>query len=275
MKVVTFDSGIAIQGRFPDLEVIDVLKKECGSFPLIVADPPYGNVLNETWDLFTGTDDSFANWMIYWTKVCEQLSEPRSALYVWGGIGNPNFRPFYKYIVRAETETHYKLANHITWSKKRAYGIQHNYLFTREELAYFHLGENIKEPRCFNVPLLDSKRGYAGYNEKYPAKSEYFRRTNVWTDIDGGECPLPSDVWTDITEILRNKVHQAQKPVAVMKIPIEIHTTPGEWVLDPFAGSGTTAHAAFSCGRKFAVVEQNENNFDKLVAELSKGIRER
>ena len=50
------------------------------------------------------------------------------------------------------------------------------------------------------------KRGYAGCNEKYPAKSEFLRRTNVWDDV---------------TEILRGKVHVNQKPERLMEVPIE------------------------------------------------------
>jgi DNA modification methylase len=75
-------------------------------------------------------------------------------------------------------------------------------------------------------------------------------------------------VWTDITEIFQGKVHVAQKPQRLMEIPIEIHTQKGEYVLDPFAGSGTTAHAARALGRKFVVVEQNKDTFEKMVESL-------
>jgi DNA modification methylase len=88
---------------------------------------------------------------------------------------------------------------------------------------------------------------------KYPAKSEFLRRTNVWDDV---------------SEILRGKTHVSQKPQRLMEIPIEVHTDVGEWVLDPFAGSGTTAFAARKLGRRFVVVEQDPENFDRMVADL-------
>jgi hypothetical protein len=81
-----------------------------------------------------------------------------------------------------ENRTGWSLGNHITWSKKRAYGTSWNYLFTREECAYLVNGD-AKKPRKFTVPLRDEKRSYAGYSAKYPAKSEFYRRTNVWTDV--------------------------------------------------------------------------------------------
>jgi len=89
---------------------------------------------------------------------------------------------------------------------------------------------------------------------KYPAKSEFLRRSNVWDDI---------------TEIMRGKTHINQKPLRLMEIPIETHTEPGEWVLDPFAGSGTTAFAARKLGRKFVVVEEDHVEFDKIIAGLA------
>lgn len=88
---------------------------------------------------------------------------------------------------------------------------------------------------------------------KYPAKSEFFRRTNVWDDV---------------TEIMKGKTHINQKPRRLMEIPIEVHTEPGEWVLDPFAGSGTTAFAARHLGRRFIIVEEDPEEFDKTIAAL-------
>lgn len=112
---------------------------------------------------------------------------------------------------------------------------------------------DIKHPRCFHVPLLDKERGYAGYDEKYPAKSKFLRRTNVWSDV---------------TEILRGKLHPTQKARRVIEIPIEVHTDRGEWVVDPFAGSGTTAMAAAALGRRYVVIEKDEVEYGKLLRNL-------
>ncbi|NCX93412.1 MAG: site-specific DNA-methyltransferase [Gammaproteobacteria bacterium] len=152
-----------------------------------------------------------------------------------------------------------RLSNFITWSKKRAYGVQHNYLSTREELLYLIKGD-IKKPAVFNVPYLETKRGYDGYNTKYPAKSEFYRRTNVWMDI---------------TEIFSGKVHTAQKPVKLYEIPIETNSNSGDWIVDPFAGSMTCAFAARNLGRKWICVERDEETFHKAVETLRSGERKR
>lgn len=254
LRVEKFVDGYAICGDCTSLEVRMTALELIGEVGLIIADPPYGNIVAEGWDRVNTSDDEFALWMKKWTldwSGSNLLS--RGAFYVWGGIGIPGFRPFLKYIPQTEILNHFELANLITWKKKRAYGLKHNYLFTREECAYFTKGD-AKKPRVFNIPLLDNKRGYAGYNAKYPAKSEYYRRTNVWTDI---------------TEIMRGKLHPTQKTQRLHEIIIEIHTNPGEWVIDPFGGACTTAFAARKLGRKFLVVEQDEKYFDEAVKRLS------
>lgn len=252
----SFDDGIVICGDGTDPDLIAEVVAVTGRVPLISTDPPYGRVLDEEWDQTDLTDEEFANWMLRWTRAWEERAlQDAAAFYVWGGVGVVGFRPFFKYISLVEGETGLRLANLITWSKKRAYGVQHNYLFTREELAYFCKGDP-KKPRCFNVPLLDELRGYAGYNKKYPARSEFKRRTNVWTDV---------------TEVMRGKLHPAQKAQRVIEIPIEVHTQPGEWVIDPFAGSGTMGLAARRLGRRFVLIEKDESHFETIVRRLDDG----
>lgn len=45
--------------------------------------------------------------------------------------------------------------------------------------------------------------------------------------------------------------HQTQKPLALMEILVRLFSNPGELILDPFAGSGTTGVAAIRLGRRF------------------------
>jgi DNA modification methylase len=254
VKKVEFKDGLAINGDSSSRDTLEEVKAwlgETGGVPLIATDPPYGNIVMQEWDRVKMTDDQYADHMIQWTRLWSEVLLQGGAFYVWGGIGLPDFRPFIKYLTRVEDDN-FKMANLITWSKKRAYGVQNNYLFTREELAYFIKG-NPKKPLKFNIPLLETKRGYAGYNEKYPAKSEFYRRTNVWMDIN---------------EIFRGKLHPTQKADRVVEIPIEVHTDPGDVIIDPFAGSGASAYAARRLGRKFVVVEKDEEIFNKMIERL-------
>jgi site-specific DNA-methyltransferase (adenine-specific) len=262
MQTVDLDGlGWAVCGDCASDEVLafvrDVL---AGAACIVIADPPYGNVLRRSWDRVGDTDDAFVVWMLSWVRSYADLVPDNGAIYVWGGLGTRGFRPFLKFLSRVEVETSLGLANVITWGKRRAYGVQHNYLFCREELAYLFKGPDVKKPRVFNVPLLDEKRGYAGYDERYPAKSEFKRRTNVWTDI---------------TELFSGKVHDAQKPLRTYEVVIQTHTLPSDWVIDPFAGSGTAAWAAKDLGRKFIVIEKDVVEFGKFLARWRSGERPR
>jgi len=73
----------------------------------------------------------------------------------------------------------------------------------------------------------------------------------------------PSDVlpW----QYTGNELHPNQKPVIAIKPLIEAYSRPGDVVLDPFAGSGTTAVAARVCQRRFIVIEKDYHHF-KLAA---------
>ena len=249
-------SGYAVCADSMKKDTLDAVLAITGEVPLVYCDPPYGHILPDGWDREIECEGDFVKWMLGWTQLWSEIVLPNAAFYVWGGIGTPGFRPFFRYISKVEGGDFVSgltLANLITWKKKRAYGVSHNYLFTREELAYFIKGDDIKKPRCFNVPLLEEKRGYAGHNKKYPAKSEFYRRTNVWTDV---------------TEVMHGKAHVAQKAQRVIEIPIEVHTQPGEWVIDPFAGSGTTGLAAMKLGRRFVCVEKDEATFEVMLKRL-------
>jgi site-specific DNA-methyltransferase (adenine-specific) len=52
-------------------------------------------------------------------------------------------------------------------------------------------------------------------------------------------------------------LHPTQKPLRLMQALIELTTRPGQLVLDPFCGSGTTLLAAKSLGRKYIGMETN------------------
>ena len=64
------------------------------------------------------------------------------------------------------------------------------------------------------------------------------------------------------------KIHPAQKPVAVLKRLIEIFTDPGDVVIDPCAGSGTTLRAAYELGRSAYGFEIDRNFYQRAKDEM-------
>lgn len=71
----------------------------------------------------------------------------------------------------------------------------------------------------------------------------------------------------------RNGIHPTEKPVSLMAELISDFTNPGQTIMDPFMGSGTTGIAALKLGRKFIGIEKNPTYFDlackRIEASLS------
>ena len=66
------------------------------------------------------------------------------------------------------------------------------------------------------------------------------------------------------------KIHPAQKPVKMLKRLIEIFTDPGDVVIDPCFGSGSTARAAVELGRNFYGFEINKEFYRRAKEEMLK-----
>jgi site-specific DNA-methyltransferase (adenine-specific) len=80
--------------------------------------------------------------------------------------------------------------------------------------------------------------------------------------------PLVSDVWTDIHRIrhnVRRDKHPCQLPIHLLERIVLMTTDPGDVVLDPFLGTGTTAIAAKALGRHYIGIEIDP--FYKKIAE--------
>jgi DNA modification methylase len=99
----------------------------------------------------------------------------------------------------------------------------------------------------------------------------------VWDKLNGSndfaDCEL---AWTSHKKAVRKfaylwngmikqrperRYHPTQKPLSLMRWVIENYTEPGDTVLDPFAGSGTTGVAAVQLGRNFIGIEQRPDYF--------------
>lgn len=71
---------------------------------------------------------------------------------------------------------------------------------------------------------------------------------------------LPTDTWwhTIVSPTGGERTgYPTQKPVGVLRRILQASSRPGDWVLDPFAGSGTTGAAAAELGRRFVLMDDN------------------
>jgi DNA modification methylase len=89
-------------------------------------------------------------------------------------------------------------------------------------------------------------------------RSGFGKKVENWV---GREKAYPTNVLHLATEC-NNKGHSATFPVALPTWFINVFTRPGDLVLDPFSGSGTTAIAAKKLGRQYLGIEINNEYVD-------------
>ena len=71
---------------------------------------------------------------------------------------------------------------------------------------------------------------------------------------------LPTDVWwhTIVSPTGREKTgYPTQKPEGIVRRMVQASTEPGDWCLDPFAGSGTLGAVCARLGRRFVLIDTN------------------
>lgn len=103
---------------------------------------------------------------------------------------------------------------------------------------------------------------------------EPYMAPGLVTEEKAARGKLPTDVWwhTIVSPTGREKTgYPTQKPVGILRRIVQASSDEGAWVLDFFAGSGTTGAVASELGRKFVLVEQSDDAIrvirDRLPAE--------
>ncbi|WP_312145332.1 site-specific DNA-methyltransferase [Brevundimonas sp.] len=120
-------------------------------------------------------------------------------------------------------------------------------LRARTKMTYNPQGVvELAEPRVFNKAKVS-----AGVFKPITTKAR--KRTQKRTNY-------PSSILTFASE--GNNLHPTQKPVGLMEYLIATYSNPGDTVLDPTMGSGTTGVAAARLGRKFIGMEKEEKFFE-------------
>lgn len=82
----------------------------------------------------------------------------------------------------------------------------------------------------------------------------------------------PTDVWwqTIVPTVSRERTgYPTQKPLKLLERIVKVHSSPGDRVLDFFAGSGTTGEAAARHGRAFTLIDQNPEAIAVMRARLA------
>ena len=103
----------------------------------------------------------------------------------------------------------------------------------------------------------------AGFKGRTYAECEY-----AWTSFDRNALIYKRDPLAHGD--YHGKLHPTQKPVPLFVWILERYSKPGDLVLDPFLGSGTTAIACLRTGRHFIGIEKHEPYFLKAQERIDK-----
>lgn len=115
--------------------------------------------------------------------------------------------------------------------------------------------------------------GHLVFPKKYASNSYHtqYRHEQAYL-LAKGQPAKPASPPPDVIDwtYTGNKLHPTQKPVGILKPLIEAFSRPGDIVLDPFCGSGSTLVAAHELGRDCVGIELDPDHCRTAEERLSK-----
>jgi len=220
-----------------------------GVADLLIVDPPYN--LSKS---FNGTtfkkrsSREYEEWLHSWIKLALPILKPTASVYVcseWRSSG----------AIQKVLEEYFQVQNRITWEREKGRGATHNWKNCSEDIWFCTVSDDywfdvdaVKQKRRVIAPYRDEDRNPKDWNQ----------------EVDGGfRVTHPSNLWNDISvpfwSMPENTDHPTQKPEKLVAKLILASSKPGEIVLDPFLGSGTTSVVAKKLGRHFIGIEMEED----------------
>ncbi|WP_010685933.1 site-specific DNA-methyltransferase [Methylobacterium mesophilicum] len=216
------------------------------SVDCVFADPPYNLQLGEAgllrpdqsrvdavdddWDKFA-TFEAYDAFTRDWLAACRRVMKPNASLWVIGSYHNI-FR-----VGSALQDLGYWILNDIVWRKANPMPNFRGKRFT-----------NAHETLIWASRSAESK-GYTFHYEALKGGNEDLQMRSDWfIPLCTGEERLK--------DATGHKVHPTQKPEALLARTLLAATNPGDVVLDPFFGTGTTGAVAKRLGRRFIGIER-------------------
>jgi site-specific DNA-methyltransferase (adenine-specific) len=217
------------------------------SFDLLFADPPYNLTKNFGENSFKQTSlDEYEVWLESWLADCSKLLKKTASVYICGDWRSAS-------AIQRVGMKFFTLRNRITWEREKGRGARHNWKNSSEDIWFFTVSDQF----VFNTEAVKIKRRVlAPYTENGAPKD--------WEKSENGNFRVthPSNLWTDLTvpfwSMPENTDHPTQKPEKLLAKIILASTNENDFVLDPFAGSGTTAVVAKKLNRAFCGIERDE-----------------
>ncbi len=214
---------------------------------LLILDPPYNLSKNYNGCLFREKEKKeYANWFENLLSCVKSILKPNATVYVCSDWKT-------SLLIAPLLEKYFYVQNRITWEREKGRGAKMNWKNNTEDIWFCTTGNDY----YFNVESVKlKKKVIAPYIDNGAPKD--------WQEETLGRFRLthPSNVWTDITipfwSMLENTGHPAQKPEKLIAKLILASSRTGDFVFDPFLGSGTTVVVSQKLQRHFCGIEQDQ-----------------
>jgi site-specific DNA-methyltransferase (adenine-specific) len=214
-----------------------------GSVDLVVADPPY-NMGKGAWDRFASMADYLA-WTRRWVQAARRALSPTGSLYVMGW-------PEVLAEVQVAVASEWAQVRWLVWFYRNKANLKDDWGRSHESLLLLRRGRRF----TFNTDPV--RIPYNAHTVRYPERSQAETsqygggRREGWQPHPLGARPR------DVIEVPvlcngtpEKTAHPTQKPVQLIRKLVLASSNPGDLVVDPFAGSGTTALVAELHGRRW------------------------
>ena len=218
-----------------------------GFVDLLILDPPYNLTKNYNGHLFRSREaEDYVAWFRRVFSLLLPLLRPKASVYVCSDWKTSN-------LVFPVLDKHLHVRNRITWEREKGRGAKTNWKNNTEDIWFCTVGDDY----FFNIDDVKLKRRVLA-----PYRSEDGKPKD-WEESQNGNYRLthPSNLWSDITipfwSMLENTDHPTQKPEKLIAKLVLASSNPGDFVFDPFLGSGTTAVVAHKLNRQFCGIEMN------------------
>ena len=140
------------------------------------------------------------------------------------------------------------------------------YVFDRHTFSASQWGFPVREQYEAAATFMPLRRQYEELRRQYEELrrqyEELLRQYEELLRIHSPNRNNFTDLWiySPVPAGKPERVHNCQKPLDMIIDMLETSSRPGDIVLDPFAGSGTTGVAAMRTGRRAVLIERDERN---------------
>ncbi len=237
-----------IRNRVINQDLTDVADRLPSHFvDLLMLDPPYNITKDYNGHLFKEKESTeYSAWFDEMLKSLLHTLKPGASIYVCSDWRTST-------LIFPILERYFHIRNRITWEREKGRGAKTNWKNNTEDVWFCTLDDQYK----FNVDAVKLRRKVIA-----PYRNETGQPKD-WSETEFGNFrdTHPSNLWSDITipfwSMPENTDHPTQKPEKLIAKLVLASSDRGDFILDPFLGSGTTAVVADKLGRNYCGVEQN------------------